>query len=128
MRLYSKATSERATKGQGGQNFIHNIITADDELVVDVMVDSYNDDEWRVRVDLMGEIYFRTSPKEKRSDAEILNDETMKELTGETDKEYNERLSKQVKGKKQKGENMTCNYCAGLSKKDKKADNHKCYQ
>ncbi len=33
----------------------------------------------------------------------------------------------ELKGKSQKGENITCNYCAGMSEQDKKADNHKCY-
>lgn len=40
--------------------------------------------------------------KGEKSDEEILNDETMEELTGETDEQYNERMAKLDKLKKQR--------------------------
>lgn len=65
MKLYATTTSERASKGQGGNKFSRTIITADEEMVIDILVEDYSEDEWRVRLDLLGEVYFRTTPKTK---------------------------------------------------------------
>lgn len=65
MRLYSTIQSERATKGQGGNKYITGTFTCDEDEVVKVIIQSYNDDEWSVIIKTPEGEHFQTYPKQK---------------------------------------------------------------
>jgi hypothetical protein len=64
MKLYATTTSERASKGQGGNKFIKSVITADEEVILNAIVEDYNEDEWQTIITTPDGQQIFTSPKQ----------------------------------------------------------------
>lgn len=50
MKLYSTIKSERASKGQGGNDFVSGVFTCDENEVVKVTIESHSETEWIVTI------------------------------------------------------------------------------
>lgn len=103
MKLYATTTSERASKGQGGNEYIISEFSVDREIIGQVELYLYNDakhhgtdtDEWTLK--------FRNGGDDDDNDWDILAQGYIPNKLA-------------TKGKKQKGEGVECPQCGQVSK------------
>lgn len=90
MKLYATVTSERARKGQGGNEYIEINITADRKSLLEISV-SEKSKEWVI------EVWDRNNKNHSFSIP--------------TENAIQENMAKLAKGKKQNGDTIKCNNC-----------------
>lgn len=66
MKLYATTTSERASKGQGGNEYINGVFTCDEDIVIQVRICSYDDENWRLQITTPEGTSFQTYPKQTK--------------------------------------------------------------
>jgi len=104
MKLYATTTSERASKGQGGNEYIVADFSVNREIIGQIELYLYDDakhygtdnNEWVLK--------FRNGSDKEDNDWEILAQDNIPNKLAQT------------KGKKQKGE--ICRHCGKIHKKD----------